>query len=304
MFSVHMLGVLKISVDGRRIADDLGPNGRSLSGFLFHFIGRIHRRERLADQFWGHLDPERARAALNTALWRFRKLLANDPLSESAQNFHTTTSDVVLEPAPWLEIDTIDFVATVKRLLDEPEFVDASELEKAVEFYGGPFLDGEDSDWILQERENLHSLYVRAAVELLRHYGRLERYEEAVAAARRVLATDPFREAIHRDLLVLLLLNGQPGEALRQQARWRAMLQEELGICPMPQTIRLVEDIRSGKIFDRLEMLRTQYFLQPKNHVLPNVAPLAPPLAVPAARAAPVAPAQKRGVAAVVATRR
>jgi DNA-binding SARP family transcriptional activator len=276
MFSVHMLGVLTISVDGRRIADDLGPNGRSLSGFLFQFIGRIHRRERLADQFWGHLDPERARAALNTALWRFRKLLAHDPLSAGGQNFRTTTSDVILEPAPWLEVDTLCFGTTVKRLLEQQNIVDAYELERAVESYEGPFLDGEDADWILQERERLHSLYVRAVVELMRRYGRLERYEEAVAAARRVLAADPFREAIHRDLLILLLLNGQPGEALRQQSRWSAKLQEDLGICPMPQTVRLVDDIRSGKVFERLDMLRTQHFLEPRAGARPEVANLAP----------------------------
>jgi DNA-binding SARP family transcriptional activator len=276
MFSVHMLGVLTISVDGRRIADDLGPNGRSLSGFLFQFIGRIHRRERLADQFWGHLDPERARAALNTALWRFRKLLAHDPLSAGGQNFHTTTSDVILEPAPWLEVDTLCFGTTVKRLLEQQNIVDAYELERAVESYEGPFLDGEDADWILQERERLHSLYVRAVVELMRRYGRLERYEEAVAAARRVLAADPFREAIHRDLLILLLLNGQPGEALRQQSRWSAKLQEDLGICPMPQTVRLVDEIRSGKVFERLDMLRTQHFLEPRAGARPEVANLAP----------------------------
>jgi DNA-binding SARP family transcriptional activator len=276
MFSVHMLGVLTISVDGRRIADDLGPNGRSLSGFLFQFIGRIHRRERLADQFWGHLDPERARAALNTALWRFRKLLAHDPLSAGGQNFRTTTSDVILEPAPWLEVDTLCFGTTVKRLLDQQNIVDAYELERAVESYEGPFLDGEDADWILQERERLHSLYVRAVVELMRRYGRLERYEVAVAAARRVLAADPFREAIHRDLLILLLLNGQPGEALRQQSRWSAKLQEDLGICPMPQTVRLVDEIRSGKVFERLDMLRTQHFLEPRAGARPEVANLAP----------------------------
>jgi DNA-binding SARP family transcriptional activator len=283
MFFVHMFGVLTISVDGRRIADDLGPNGRSLSGFLFQHIGRIHRRERLVDQFWGHLDPERGRAALNTALWRFRKLLAHDPLSQGGQNFCTTTSDVMLEPAPWLDVDTVRFGTTMKHLLEQQYVVDASKLEMVVESYEGPFLDGEDADWILQERERLHSLYVRALVELMRHYGHLERYEEAVAAARRVLAADPFREAIHRDLLILLILNGQPGEALRQQARWSANLQEELSISPMPQTMRVVDEIRSGKIFDRLDTLRTQYFLQPKLGKQPEIANSSPRLATPGA---------------------
>jgi DNA-binding SARP family transcriptional activator len=101
------------------------------------------------------------------------------------------------------------------------------------------------------------------------------------------LAADPFREAIHRDLLILLLLNGQPGEALRQQARWSANLQEELGISPMPQTMRVVDEIRSGKIFDRLDTLRTQYFLQPKLGKQPEIANSSPRLATSGARATP-----------------
>ncbi len=281
MFSVRMLGVLTISADGQRVADDLGPSGRVLSGYLFEFIGRVHRRERLADQFWGHLDPERARAALNTALWRFRKLLARDPRSEGGRNLHTNGFEVILEPAPWLDIDTLRFSATVKRLLDQSEHVDAglcvNGLVGAIESYQGPFLDGEDADWILEERERLHSLYIRAATELVRQYGRAERYEQAIAAARRTLGADPFRESLHRDLMVLLLLNGQRGEALRQHDRWRAQLRQEIGIDPMPHTLRLVEEIRSGKIFERLETLGTQHFAQiaakPHRTLSPSVAP-------------------------------
>src|SRR5262249_28071609 len=121
MLSVRMFGVLTILVDGQRITDELGPCGRSLTGFLFDSIGRVHRRERLADQFWGHLDPERARAALNTALWRFRKLLARDPESGGGRNLLTNGSHVILERAPWLEVDTLRFGATVKRLLETHE---------------------------------------------------------------------------------------------------------------------------------------------------------------------------------------
>ncbi|MGB9369700.1 MAG: BTAD domain-containing putative transcriptional regulator [Xanthobacteraceae bacterium] len=285
MFSVRMLGVLTISVDGRRIADDLGPSGRTLTAFLFESIGRSHRRERLADQFWGHLDPERARAALNTALWRFRKLLALDPRSDGGKILHTNGSDVILEQAPWLDIDTVRFSAAMKRLLDrharqklEPDAF-MSELKAAIDDYTGPFLDGEDADWILEERERLHSLFIRAATELVRHYGSLNLYEDAIAVARRILAVDPFRESVHRDLVILLLLNGQRGEALRQHDRWRVRLQEELGIGPIPQTTRLVDDIRSGKIFERIEALRLEHFTTAVVTSATPTSPAAPRLA-------------------------
>jgi DNA-binding SARP family transcriptional activator len=270
MLSVRMFGVFTISLDGARI-DELGPSGRGLSGYLFEFIGKVHRRERLADQFWGHLDAERARAALNTALWRFRKLLTLERRSDNGQNLRTTGSEVVLEPAPWLDIDTHQFGTAVKRLLsvqDSANNACLSELEAAVETYAGPFLDGDDGEWILEERERLHSLYVRAMIELMRCYARLNRWEEAIAAARRILADDPFRESVHRDLLLLYVLNGQRGDALRHHEHWSVLLRQELCIGPMPETVRLTEVIRSGQVFDQLDALKAHHL----GHVVPTTA--------------------------------
>ena len=35
--------------------------------------------------------------------------------------------------------------------------------------YEGPFLDGEDAEWILEERERLHSLFIQSAMIMVRH---------------------------------------------------------------------------------------------------------------------------------------
>jgi DNA-binding SARP family transcriptional activator len=260
MLSVRMFGAFSISIDGQRLPEDVGPAGRQLCGYLFEFTGRVHRRERLADQFWGHLDPDRARAALNTALWRLRKLLARDPGSKGGQNLRSYGSEIVLEPAPWLDVDTHSFDAAMKDLFDPRLSALASArlsmLEAAIDCYAGPFLDGEDADWILEERERLHSLYVRAASELVSIYGLSNRHEEAIATARHVMTADPFRESTFRKLMILLVLNGQRGDALRQYERWRAMFRRELDIEPMPQTIRLADQIRSGQIFEHLDHLK------------------------------------------------
>jgi DNA-binding SARP family transcriptional activator len=273
MLSVRMLGVLTVSIDGQLVNDDLGPSGRLLSGYLFEFMGKVHRRERLADQFWDGLEPERARAAFNTALWRLRKLLARDPSSEGGQNLRTLGSEIVLETAPWLSVDTHQFESAIGKTLDwqqrpneAPNRVNA--LESAIQKYEGPFLEGEDADWVIEERERLHSLYIRAASELVRCFGCNERYEEAIAVARRVLVADPFREGIFRSLALLLVLDGQRAAALRHYERWRASFRRELGIDPMPQTIRLADDIRSGQIFDYLDNLKSQYFHCPSLNAL------------------------------------
>lgn len=276
MLCVRMLGVLTFSIGGHRIAHDLGPNGRIFSGFLLQFNGRVHRRERLLEQFWSQLEPHRARAALNTALWRLRKLLARDSQSDGGRNLHSNGYDIILEPAKWLDIDTMHFGETVKRLLEQPGAVDdessLSQLERAAGLYSGPFLEGLEADWLLEERERLHSLYIRTLTELLRRYGQIERYEEAIAAARTILGADPFRESIHRDLLVLLVLNSQRGEALRQHTRWSERLRDELGVGPMPQTARIAQEIQTGAIFDRMEGLKKEYFspIKPSTQACPG----------------------------------
>jgi DNA-binding SARP family transcriptional activator len=264
MLLVRMLGVLTVSLDGERLSEDLGPSGRQLCGFLFEFIGRVHRRERLADKFWGHLDPDRSRAAFNTALWRLRRLLARDPKSDGGQNLRSYGNEIVLEPAPWLAIDTHHFDGAVKELLEPRALANGTgridSLEAAVESYGGPFLEGEDADWILEERERLHSLYVRVVSELVRCHGAAERYEEAIVAARRIVAADPFRESMFRKLALLLVLNGQRADALRHFERWSTSFRRDLAIDPMPQTQRLMDEIRSGQIFDHLDAIKAQYF--------------------------------------------
>lgn len=264
MLCVRMFGVLTVSVDGKRISDDLGPTGRLLSGYLFEYVDQVHRRERLVEMFWGRLDPDRARAAFNTALWRMRKLLAREPDSCGGQNLRAHGSEIILERAPWMTIDTHCFASAVKERTELHSVADIASrvavLELAIRDYVGPFLEGQDADWILEERERLHSLYVRAESELVRHYGYNERYEDAIAAARRILVADPFRESVFRTLALLFVLNGQRANALRLFDRWRASFRSELGIDPMPQTIRLADDIRSGRIFDNIDALKVQFF--------------------------------------------
>jgi hypothetical protein len=164
MLSVRMLGVFTISMNDQRLVNDLGLSERLLASYLFEFAGRLQRRERLAELFWGHLDPEGARAALNTATWRLRKVVAADPAGKHSGNLRTLGTEVILDPAPWLRIDTHRLVLTVKQAFASAPFDMTSRLhllEEAVDSYGGPF-------WILEEREHLHSLFARAASELLR----------------------------------------------------------------------------------------------------------------------------------------
>jgi DNA-binding SARP family transcriptional activator len=259
VLQVDLLGGIAFSIDAVMVRPEFGPAGRLLACYLFEFPGRVHRRERLADLFWGNAEPVKARAALNTALWRIRKML--DQASRGAsRHLITLGDDVVLEPGDAFAVDTHRLEAACRRVLCGQQ---DDLLGAAIDLYGGPFMDGHDDDWILSERERLQGLFVRGMFETMRRVASQGRYELALDLGRRILALDVLRERTQQDVMLLLVLNGQRGEAIRAYQRLAGLLKSELGIEPMPDTQRLYDDIRSGDIFGRLQDYVATQFGQP-----------------------------------------
>ena len=173
MINVALLGRMSVTIDNKRVALTFGTRGRLLAGYLFEFPGRVHRREQLSDMFWEESSPQQARAALNTALWRLRKVLALDGEARGCDCIHSSGDELVFEPSPAMRIDTHDFDGAVRRALDSRTRARSASraahlLEEAVARYAGNFLDGDEGDWVIAERERLHSLYVRCLCELMR----------------------------------------------------------------------------------------------------------------------------------------
>ena len=232
-----------------RVWSELGPAAKGLASFLFTYPDRAHRRERLAELFWPELDTERARRALNSAVWRLRKLLASHPDSVGGQNLQTLGSETILKHAPWLDVDIWSLQTLAAPVLKDPAApLDRPRLAAITAIlhrYEGPFLDGDEGDWILEERERLHSIFLRTATIAVRALGIAGEYHDAISLARHALRFDPFREELMRNLLVLLALDEQRCEAIRSYQHWGNLLKRELNIAPLPATRRVIEEIQA-----------------------------------------------------------
>jgi DNA-binding SARP family transcriptional activator len=248
MLSVGLLGVFRVAGVDNRTWSELGPAGRGLASFLFAYPGRPHRRERLADLFWPELDAERARRALNSAIWRLRKLLASEPGSGGGRNVLTIGTETVLERAPWLDIDACALHEAATLALRQPcalrEPQTLNRITAVLHRYEGPFLDGDDGDWILEERERLHSLFLRTATMVVCRLGAVGLYHDAIALARRALRFDPYREELVRNLMTLLALDERRCEAIQYYQNWSKSLKAELDIAPLPTTRGVLDEIR------------------------------------------------------------
>jgi DNA-binding SARP family transcriptional activator len=170
MLQVRMLGSLSFEADQQLIRPELGHSGSLLACYLLQFPDRLHRCARLVDLFWPDLAPDKARSAFNTAKWRLRKLLSEHSESEFVLRI---ADDLMFKGSPSVVVDThtldraaksIPCHASAESLTQEDE----DRIANAVLAYSGPFLEGEDGEWILQERKRLQASLLKAAVHLMR----------------------------------------------------------------------------------------------------------------------------------------
>lgn len=227
-----------------------GPT-RQLLAFLLYQANQEFRRERLIDLLWPDKEATKARSALNTALWRIRKALGEHRLDQIELSSETETVGIRLGPD--VEIDTQTLTDLVKRhdaeSSDTAEDPDAgpcstqTALARMLSASKGLFLDGDDADWILVERERLINVYMRGQSQLLGAYAKHSDFERALACGRDILEIDPLHEGVQRQVMWLYLLNGQRARAIRQYRDCAALLKAELGIAPMPETSALYQHI-------------------------------------------------------------
>lgn len=209
------------------------------------------RREFLANLFWKDQPERNARRCLSTALWRLRReFQLNQPAS--TQDFITATPNEVslnFDFDHWLDIDQFEQAAVtgLNKPLETMTSDQVVSLESAVQLYTGDLLEDCYGDWAIQERERLHLLYLRCLARLMRYYRRHGRYEDCVKCGKQILQTDPLREQIHRELILLYMENGHRGLAIHQYELCRQTLKRELGIEPMAETQLLYTQLMERK---------------------------------------------------------
>jgi DNA-binding SARP family transcriptional activator len=187
---------------------------------------------------WPEADPAAQRKAFDVALLRLRRLL-DDP-----RLLHLEGGRLRLDPQ-WCYSD-VHALQTLMARIDLNDQAGLShwlgQARQLLALVRGPFLEGEDDDWVRGARERLRRRFVVVVSQL---GGRIEPLEPTLAIDlyERALDVEPLAETLSRRLMRLHADRGDLAEALRVWRACRTLLAVAEGLEPARETRALAEEL-------------------------------------------------------------
>lgn len=251
------MGVLRIRLFGgiqlaRR--DDttipLQPTVQIFLAYLLLHRQRYHCREVLSGLFWGEREESQARRCLSTTLWRLRQDIEPEGIPQGTFVVTNNSGEIGFNARSdqyWLDVASFEEKVGEGLGCSTAEMgpIEVQRLEEAADLYTGDLLEGFYNDWILHHRERLRGQYIKCLGRLMRYHHHRGAFEEGIYYGRKILAIDPLREEIHREVMRLYEQNGERPQAIQQYENCRQILANELEIQPMPETQALYQQLIS-----------------------------------------------------------
>jgi predicted ATPase/two-component SAPR family response regulator len=218
------------------------------------------RRDKLATLFWGDKDERRAAANLRRAFWNLRRVL--NPGGEGDCPYlivNRREAAFNRESSYWLDVEQFEKLASQEageltgRSRERP--TNLPTLREAVQLYRGDFLAGLQVDgapaferWVLGQRAYLKDQALRAFHQLSDLHAARGEHDQATEVLRQFLTLAPWREETHRQVMLMLALQGEKEQALHQYESCVQTLDREMDAAPSQETQRLYRRIRDGEI--------------------------------------------------------
>ncbi|MFL5618507.1 MAG: BTAD domain-containing putative transcriptional regulator [Gemmatimonadaceae bacterium] len=192
-------------------------------------------RDKLVGLLWPDVEPERARHSLTQSLYSARRALRDDGL------FDVTSASVRLDPSH-ITSDVSEF----------QQSLDRNELERAVELYEGPFLDGffvtgapEFEQWSSTQRTRLRDVAVGALERLASDAESRGELTTVVRWRRQAASLLPLDASRTVQLMTAMVAAGDRAGALQQARVHAALLRQELGLDADPLVESYAETLRT-----------------------------------------------------------
>src|SRR4051794_6455314 len=237
---IRVLGQLEVTHGAATFgAGDLPRRARQVLAVLAARYDRIQSKDALADAVWGAELPGNHVAALEHYVSVIRRRL--QPHGSAATWFIVTRGGGYLFDTSRAALDLAELRSRIRRLdalpPDSPERLAVHEeiLELAREL---PFPEDPYADWAESARNEVQVAAVTARLELagatLAQDG-----ARSLRLAQEAIELNPYLEPAYRAAMAAAMAINRPDDALRFFERCRRLLDEELGVGPSMDLVRL-----------------------------------------------------------------
>ena len=266
MLQLKVLGGLSVHRDGRALSGALAqPRRLAILALLARGGQTGVPRDRLISTLWSDIEEERARHTLNQTLYAIRREVGDDEVIVGMRELRLNTEI--------LGVDAIDLQAAV----------DEGNLQRVVELYGGPFLDGfhlpgatEFDRWVERERGLLERTYVNALEQLARDATAREDHPRAATWWRARAARDPLDARIAIALMQALVAAGDRLGAIQHARVYELLIDEELSLPPDRDVVRYADELRRDQVAAAMVVVA-----DPARAAVPNAAAIDDPVGTP-----------------------
>jgi DNA-binding SARP family transcriptional activator len=233
---------------GETVVDDwraVGRQGRLAFAMLAGERWRAVPRGELSGELWPEDPPPSSDRALSAVLSKVRTLLHDSAIPDFEIASAFGCYQLRSRSNVWLDIEAasegIDRAEGYLRACEHRSAWGHAQI--ACHIARRPFLQGDEGPWATRERSRLREVLVRAYEALSEIYVWSGEPANAARYARLAIDVEPFRETAHQRLMRAHAAAGNRAEALRAYEQCSALLSDELGVSPSPQTEQVYLEI-------------------------------------------------------------
>lgn len=236
----HLLGPVEAVAEGKRPLPLGGRRQLTLLALLLLERGRAVSADRIADELWHGEPPPGAAKTLRSYVSRLRAALGRDALAALPLGYA-----LVVNPDQ-LDVHRFEKLAQQgqRALARGAPALAADRLHAALALWRGPALaDVAEAGVLALEARRLDELRLVCIEDRIEADLALGHHAVLVPELERLVAEEPLRERLWRELVLALYRSERQSDALAAYRRARKLLDEELGLEPSEELRALVHAI-------------------------------------------------------------
>jgi len=247
--TIRVLGPVEIFRDPTvQFAADAWTTRRARDIFCYIATSKNRRvlKEVLIEAFWPDEDLETVEKNFHPTISHIRKALnSRQPFKQNFLIFRDGAYQ--LNPELSYSIDAEEFeqqiVEAEKAKREQDTAHQRAILESAHKIYRGEFMPGVYEDWAEERRQFYSEQSARVVAALAKLSFSEKHWPDALRYAGEALASDPFREDMHRLTMKAFAAQGKPASVKKHFEKMKKTLHTELGIEPDQETKRLFAEL-------------------------------------------------------------